>query len=190
MNIALMHKFSLCFSCKLFLTSDHGFDAIIHILNKLNLGTSKSSLVGYVIGVVRWLAVLSMDTANLDEKFSCNFLKLIFFLSKIRKLNMDWSPEGSAEVGRARCDVTKTLIMWELGDFFNLTGSSCKSGEYSSNVCSLLHGNDSELILFIHPDKEGLIVVMEDTSSFWPVSVASTSLKESITLFKQEMIFN
>ena len=184
MRIALMPKFSLSFSCKLFLTSDHGFDAIIHVLDKLNLGTSKSSLVGYVIGMVRWLAVLSMDTSNLDEVFSCDFLKLIFLLPKIRKLNMDWGPEGSTKVGWARCDVTKTLVMWELSNFFNLTSSSCKSGEYSSNVCSLLHGNDSELIFFIDPDKEGLIVVMEDTSSFWPISVASACFEETISFFE------
>ena len=74
--------------------------------------------------------------------------------------------------------------MWKLGNFFNLTSSSGKSSENCSYVCTFLHGYDSKLILFINPNKESFIVIVEDPSSFWPVSVASTGFKESIPLFE------
>jgi len=59
-----------------------------------------------------------------------------------------------------------------------------------SNIRSLLHGDNSKLILLIYPDKECLIVVMENTSIVWPVSIDATSLKESITFFEKEVISN
>jgi len=45
-----------------------------------------------------------------------------------------------------------------------------------------LHGDDSKLILLIDPHEEGLGIIMEDTSSVWPVSVEVASSKESISL--------
>jgi hypothetical protein len=51
-----------------------------------------------------------------------------------------------------------------------------------------LHGDDSELILFIDPDQESLFLVMEDTSASWPVSVETTGLQESVSLLEQEVI--
>jgi len=72
----------------------------------------------------------------------------------------------------------------------NLCGSRRKSGKYSTNVSSLLHRDDSELILFVDPDEETLLVVVEDASAFWPVSVQAASLEESVTLFEKEVIIN
>ena len=46
-----------------------------------------------------------------------------------------------------------------------------ESLEDLSDVGSLLHGDDSKLVLFVNPHKEGLVVVMEDASSTGPVSV-------------------
>jgi len=46
------------------------------------------------------------------------------------------------------------------------------------------------LILLINPNEESLGVIMEDTSSLWPVSVKTTSVKESVALFEKEMIID
>ena len=51
-----------------------------------------------------------------------------------------------------------------------------------------MHGNDSELILFVDPHKESLIVVVEDASSLRPVSVESTCIEESVTFFEEEVV--
>jgi len=53
-----------------------------------------------------------------------------------------------------------------------------------------LHGDDSKLILFIDPHKEGLFFIMEDTSSIWPVSIQTTGLKEPISLLEEEVILD
>ena len=82
------------------------------------------------------------------------------------------------------------LVVGELGDLLNLGGSTGKSIEDSSNVGSLLHGDDSELILFVNPDKEGLVVVVEDSSARWPVTVESASLKEAVSLPKIKLPVN
>ena len=63
--------------------------------------------------------------------------------------------------------------MGELGDLLDSGGGSGKSFENFSDVRSRLHGDDSELILFVNPHKEGLVVVVEDTSSLRPVSLKS-----------------
>ena len=80
--------------------------------------------------------------------------------------------------------------MRESGDTFNMRSSLRKSSEYGTDVSTLLHGNDSELIFFVHPDEESLLVVMEDSSSLWPVSVEATGVKESIAFLEEEVIID
>jgi len=65
-----------------------------------------------------------------------------------------------------------------------------KSSEDLANVASWLHGDNSELILFVNPDEESLVVIVEDTSAFWPFSVESTGFKESVSLFEEEVVVN
>ena len=56
------------------------------------------------------------------------------------------------------------------------------------DVSTVLHGDDSELILLVNPNEESLVVVMEDTSAGRPVSVEVTGLKETITFLEEEMV--
>lgn len=44
------------------------------------------------------------------------------------------------------------------------------------DIGSWLHGDDSKLVLFIDPDQESLLFVVEDASAVGPVIVESTSL--------------
>ena len=78
--------------------------------------------------------------------------------------------------------------MGKLSYLLNLCGSSSKSREDGSNIGTLLHGNDSELILFVDPDEETLLIVVEDASSFRPVSVETNCFKEAISLLEQEVV--
>ena len=61
--------------------------------------------------------------------------------------------------------------MSELGDLLDLSSCDGKSAEDSTNVSTRLHGDNSELVLFVNPDEEGLFIVMEDTSAIRPVTV-------------------
>jgi hypothetical protein len=47
--------------------------------------------------------------------------------------------------------------------------SLSKSLEDFLDVSTVLHGNDSELIFLIHPHKECLLGVVEDSSGFRPL---------------------
>ena len=66
------------------------------------------------------------------------------------------------------------VVVSELAILFNLGSSSTESLENGSDVSTWLHGNDSQLILFVDPDEESLRIVMEDTSARWPVSIEAT----------------
>ena len=74
--------------------------------------------------------------------------------------------------------------MSKLSNLFNLSSSSCKSREDSTYISTLLHRDNPELILFVDPDEEGLLVVMENSSASWPVSVETNCFEETITLFE------
>ena len=63
-----------------------------------------------------------------------------------------------------------------------------EAGEDCTDVGARLHRDDAELIFFVDPHEEGLIVVVEDASALGPVAVAVTGFEESITLFKEEMV--
>lgn len=80
--------------------------------------------------------------------------------------------------------------MGKFGNLLNLSSCNRKSSENSTDISTLLHGDDSQLIFLINPNKEGLLGVVEDSTSFWPVAVEVTGLKESISLLEKEVIFN
>ena len=80
--------------------------------------------------------------------------------------------------------------MRELGNFLNMSTGSAESVKDFPQVSSILHRDNSELILFVYPDEECLFFVMENASTIRPVSVKTYCLKESISLLKEEVIFN
>lgn len=152
------------------------------------LGSAESSSVGDIINSVIGLRVLTVDTSNLDEVFIGNLLVLSLLLSELWKADMDGSSEGGTEIGWARGDVTEMLIMREFADSLDMSSGSAESVEDLEDTSSLLHGDDSELILLIAPDVERFIFVHEDTSSGWPVSVKVACLQESVSLLEKDVI--
>jgi len=80
--------------------------------------------------------------------------------------------------------------MSEIADGFDVSTSSAKSVENFSDTSTLLHRNDSELILLVNPHQECLGFVVENTSAIWPVSVKVACSQESVSLFEEEMIGN
>merc|ERR1711963_1030394 len=112
------------------------------------------------------------------------------------KVNMDRGPHTSTKVGRARVDVTILPVQTEVLSRFLLDrvsdslDTSCKSLKDSLDISTLLHGDDSELILFIDPDEEGLGIIVEDTSALRPVSLHTGNCKVSVSRDKEEVVIN
>ena len=76
------------------------------------------------------------------------------------------------------------LARFLLDTVSNSLDTSGKSLKDTLDISSLLHGDNSELILLIDPDQESLGVIVEDTTTAGPVSVEVASLEESVTLPK------
>jgi len=134
--------------------------------------------------------MLSMDASDLDIVISGDLVESLLVLHKLGELDVHGGSQGGTKVGWARSDVTEMVIMGELADFLNGCSSSAKSVEDSLDVGAWLHGNDSQLIFFIDPDKECLFIVVEDTSSGWPVLVQVGGSKIFVTLLEEEVIID
>jgi len=167
---------------------DHGFDTIVHILNEFNFVSSESSQVGDIEDTIVSFGVLSVDTSDLYVIFVSDGLMEIWVLHELWKVDVNGGSESSSKVGWAGRDVTEMLIVSEFGFLLDKAGSSGESLENGTDVGSLLHGDDSKLIFFINPDEESLVVVVEDTSSLWPVSLKTAGLKIFVSSLEKEVI--
>lgn len=77
------------------------------------------------------------------------------------------------------------------GEFFNFldaVGGSFQSLKDGFDISTWLHRDDSELIFFIDPNQESFVVIVEDTSARWPVSIKSACFKIFITFLEQEVV--
>lgn len=73
------------------------------------------------------------------------------------------------------------FVMGKLAFGLDVSGGSAESVENFLNSSTLLHGDDSKLIFLIDPDQESLGVIMENTSTGWPVSVQVACFEESVS---------
>ena len=164
------------------LSLDHGFDSVVHVLDEVDFGATESAQVRDVEDAVVGLGVLAVGTADLDVVLVGNGLHEIGLLHQLWEVDVDGSSKSGSEVGWAVGDVSKMVVLGESSLGLNNSSGGGESLEDLLDVGTLLHGDDSKLILLIDPHEEGLGIIMEDTSSVWPVSVEVASSKESISL--------
>merc|ERR1719250_568896 len=102
----------------------------------------------------------------------------------------------SSQVGWAGVDIT---ILWVKHEILSRFGfdrishgldATSKTVKDSSDISSTLHGDDPELIFLINPGKEGLVLVVEDTTALGPVSLHSSSNQISVTRDEKEVIID
>ena len=62
------------------LSLDHGFDAVVHVLDEVNFGTTQSAKVGNVVDTIVTFSVLSVGSTDLDVVLVSDCLELVFFL--------------------------------------------------------------------------------------------------------------
>ena len=83
------------------LGGDHGLDAVVHVLDEVNLGTTESAEVRDVEDAVISLSVLTVGTTDLDVVLVSDGLELILMSAKLRKFDVDGSAHAGSEVGGA-----------------------------------------------------------------------------------------
>jgi len=173
-----------------FLGVNHSLNSVVHVLHEGNFGATESSLVRDVVDVVVSFGVLTVGTADLHVEFVSDRLKEVFVFAELGKMDVHRGAKSSSEVGGAGSEVSGLAVDGELGNLFNFFASTGKSGKDLANIGSLLHGDDSELVLLIDPDKESLGFVVEDASVSGPLSVQVAGFKEAITLLEEEVILD
>lgn len=82
------------------------------------------------------------------------------------------------------------IVVQELGLLLDNFASTIEPFEDSVDISSLLHRNNAELIFFIDPNKESLVLIVVDSATYGPVLVQTASIKEPITLLEEEVVFN
>jgi len=136
------------------------------------------------------LSVLAVGSADLHVVLVSNGLERRLVLAKIGQVDVDGGAETRAAVGRARGDVAQVAVVLE-GDFLlDGAGASDQTLEDLEERRALLHGDDAQVVLFVHPDEEGLVVVVVDATGLGPVAVQVAGLQEAVAFFEQEVVFN
>jgi len=174
-----------------------GVDTINHGLDKLDLRVSQTVLVGNVVGVSSLAAGFSAGSTWLNGEFFAPLLEYVDALLGVAgEINVNGSSHASAQVGRARVDVAElggnleVLAALSLDGVLDGLDAPGQSFEDTPDVTSLLHGNDTELILLVDPDQEGLGVIVENATALGPVALHTGHLQVGVTGHEEEMVID
>jgi hypothetical protein len=172
-----------------------GIDTINHGLDELDLRVTKTMFVGNVIGVSSLATRFTTGTTGLQVKGLTPGLQAInAVLGPAGQVNVDGGTHASAQVGGARVNVTELGGEQEVLARFSLDGvtdsldASGETLEDSLDITSLLHGDNTELILLVDPDQEGLVGVVEDTTALGPVTLHTSDLQVGVTRHEEEVV--
>merc|ERR1719431_1175486 len=110
-------------------------DTVLHFLDGLVFGETHSPLVGDVVNAALGFGVLSAGATDLEVVLGGHLLEL----------GVVGSQHGH-------------LLL-------NLLHSTDQAAVHFAEITAHLHGDDSEVILFVAPDQEGLLVVVVDTTA-------------------------
>jgi len=174
-----------------------GVDSVNHDLDQLDLRVSKTVLVGDVISVSSLATRFSAGSTGLDSELLASGLELVNSLLGVAgEVNVDGGSHASTEVGGAGVDVAVLLgqgvVLARLGldaisDGLDTAG---ETGEDSLDIASLLHGDDTGLILLVDPHKEGLGVIVENSTALWPVTLHTSNCQVSVSADKEEVVID
>jgi len=172
-------------------------DTIDHSLDQLDLRVAQAVLVGNVIGDASLAARLTTGSTRLKgQLFTPGLQSGQTLLGPSRQVNVNRGPHASSQVGGARVQVAKTGVQQELLSRLSLdrvTNSLDAFGQTvkdATDVTTLLHGNDTELILLVDPGEEGLGGIVEDASALRPVTLHASSDQVFVTRDKEEVVIN
>jgi len=170
------------------LSVDHSLDTVVHVLDEIDLGATESAEVGDVEDAVIGLSMLSVSTTDLNVVLVGDGLELVLGSTKLGKLDVNGSAHASSTVGGAGSNVTEMLVVGELCLLLDLGSGNGEALEDLTNVGTLLHRDDTELVLLVDPNEESFGVVVEDTTSLRPFTLKTARLKILITALEKEVI--
>jgi len=172
-------------------------DTIDHGLDELDLRVAKTMLVGNVVGVASLTARLAAGTTGLEvEGFAPGLQAIDGVLGPAGQVNVDGGTHASAQVGGAGVDVAElgreqeVLARLSLDGVTDSLDTPGKTFKDTLDVSTLLHGNDTELILLVDPDQEGLVSVVEDATALGPVALHTSDLQVGVTGHEEEMVID
>merc|ERR1719198_23938 len=171
-----------------FATFEHSFPAddvgntLGEGVHELGLRLSETVSVGDIPGATSGGGVDTSATTGLELHLGADFLEIGAGGHK-RDLDHSSGTESSSKVGGAGEDVSKMVVVHEvescgLKGVSNDIGGLGESLEDVDDVVTLLHGDDTHVVLFVDPDEEVLGLVVEDTTGIGPVATASGGEKE------------
>ena len=68
------------------------------------------------------------------------------------------------------------IVVQELGMLLNCLGSTREPFKDLDDISSILHRDNAKLIFLINPDKESLVIIMEDSTAPGPIAVQTASI--------------
>merc|ERR1712012_187491 len=170
---------------------------INHLLDQLDLRVSEPVLVGDVVGVSGLATRFTTGATGLQVKLLATSLELVdAVLGPAGQVNVDGGPHASAQVGGAGVDVTVLLIQTEvlarlsLDRVLDSLDTLGQSAEHFPDISTLLHRDNTELVLLVDPDKEGLLGVVEDTTTLGPVALHASNSKVPVARDEEEVVVN
>merc|ERR1712012_465883 len=182
---------------ELFVLIPEPVHTINHLLDQLDLRVSEPVLVGDVVGVSGLATRLSTGATGLQVKLLATSLELVnAVLGPAGQVNVNRCPHASTKVGGAGVDVAEPLIQAEvlarllLHRVLDSLDTLGEPGEDFFHISSLLHGDDAELVLFVHPDQESLVLVVEDTTTLRPVALHASNGKVPVARDEEEVVVN
>jgi len=179
---------------KFLLHFDEETDTISHEGQKLELGEAQPISVGHIKYSSNSCGVNSTGSALLETQEMHDLVETLLILSEVRDLDVNASTQTGAQVRGAGQHVTQMLVPHELLTFilhgiFKACEALTEAAEHFLDVATLLHGDDSQMILLVNPNQEGLVIVVPDTTSIRPITGhTSTAQQGGDRLVEEEMV--
>lgn len=153
---------------------DEQLHAVHHHLHQLHLREAQAVRIGDVKDPTHGGRVHTA-CASLLKPQPLEHLRELLVLAQVGQLDVHPGPQPRAQVGRAGEDVAQVrvpheLVVLRLEERFNLGEAVAEAREHLLHVATLLHGDDPQMVLFVDPHQEGLVIVMPDAAGVGPVA--------------------
>jgi len=135
---------------------DQFLDAIVHMADAVVFANSQTSFVRNIEYASGGFGVFAVNTAGLQFQFFADFLE-VRSCGNFGNLDVNRSTDGCAQVGRAESQPTQMFVTRKLAKFFDNFNTTDESVQNLTDVASLLHADNTQMIFFVNPDQESLV---------------------------------